>query len=182
MIKLSKNILLIIGLLFNSYTLSAQAETSVYFSPNGGCEEHVVELINKTQKSLDVAIYAINNQQIIAAIEGAYKRGVKIRILVDRVQAFSNKEKILELKSYGLDIRIHSKNKIQHNKFAVSDGMRMTTGSFNWTKPAQESNEENCLFIDDSQVIEQYKSRFSDYLWIINTEEKSEVYFDKMVR
>jgi len=180
MIKLNKLFFLFSLVFF--YNLNAQAETSVYFSPNGGCEEHVVELINKTQSSLDVAIYAINNQQIIGAVEDAYKRGVKVRILVDRIQAFSNKEKILELKNYGLDIRIHSKNKIQHNKFAVSDGMRMTTGSFNWTKPAQQSNEENCLFIDDLGLISKYESRFNDYLWVINTQEKSNLYFNKLVQ
>lgn len=171
----------LLALLLSLTPLKSYAITSVYFSPNGGCEEHVVELINNTKNDLDIAIYAINNDQIILALEGAYKRGVKIRVLVDRIQAFGNKIKILELKKIGLDIRIHSKNKIQHNKFAISDGIKITTGSFNWTRPAQESNEENCLFIDDPEVVESYKKRFNDYLWLVNTQEKSEIYFNKML-
>ncbi len=155
---------------------------AVYFSPDGGCEAHVVNLIRSANVSLDVAIYAINNDAIVNALKDAKKRCVKIRILIDRVQAagVGNRETTLRLKSEGFDVRIHSKNKIQHNKFVVADGIRVETGSFNWTTPAEHSNEENCIFLDEPAIAKVYESRFNDYLWVVNSSEKSEKAFQKL--
>lgn len=159
-----------------------EGHLAVYFSPEGGCESHVVDLIRGAKATLDVAIYAINNDAIVRALEDAKGRGVRIRILIDRVQASGagNRETTLKLKAEGFDVRIHSKNKIQHNKFVVADGSRVETGSFNWTTPAEHSNEENCLFIDDAAVAASYEKRFTDHLWIVNTPEKSDKAFDKL--
>ena len=120
------------------------------------------------QATLDIAIYSINNVKIVEALRDAKGRGVKIRILIDRVQAngVGNRETTLSLKNDGFDVRIHSKNKIQHNKFAVADGVRVETGSFNWTMPAEHSNEENCLFVNDPVIASAYAKHFRGHLWV----------------
>lgn len=79
-----KNVLLIIGMLG---VIRVFASSEVYFSPQGGCEERVVHLINETKSTLDVAIYSLNNEKIVHALMDAKKRGVAIRVLLDRVQA-----------------------------------------------------------------------------------------------
>ncbi|MBS1983798.1 MAG: hypothetical protein JST16_06475 [Bdellovibrionales bacterium] len=154
----------------------------MYFSPSGGCEERVVRFINETHKTLDVAIYSLNNTAILQALSTAKTRGVKIRILLDRVQASGNRAVTLGLRRNGFDVRIHSKNKIQHNKFAVSDGTRIETGSFNWTNPAEHSNEENCLFTDDPTTSKVFERQFKDHLWVVNTEKRSERAFLRLMK
>ena len=101
----------IIGLLTIDIQLSS-ADSQVYFSPNGGCEEHVVEFIDSSQSSLDVAMYSLNNENLLVALRKAKLRGVKIRILLDRVQATGNRLVSLGLKRDGFNVRIQSKNKI----------------------------------------------------------------------
>ncbi len=173
-----KNILnkkaLLILLLFIPRIL--YAGTVVFFSPKGQCESRIVTSINHTKKSLDVAMYSLNNDRILTALENAKKRGVQIRILLDRMQARGNKDTTKLLKKSGFDFRVQSHSKIQHNKFAIFDNSAVETGSFNWTTPAQNSNEENCLFLDDPNVVKSYKDRFNDYLWKVNTEAKSKEY------
>lgn len=162
------------------YGKLAWGNSQVYFSPSGGCEEHVVELINSSQETLDVAIYSLNNEKILIALRNAKLRGVKIRILLDRVQATGNRLVSLGLKKDGFDVRIHSKNKIQHNKFAIADGKRVETGSFNWTKPAEDKNEENCVFFNEPGLVNQFHERFNSHLWVVNSSGSSIASFKRL--
>lgn len=55
-----------------------------------------------------------------------------------------------------------------HNKIAIIDGRILSMGSYNWSKSAEEGNEENLLeFIDEEEIIEIYQERL-DYLWEFN--------------
>ena len=143
------------------------------------CEKSIVSLINDAQDTISVAVYSINNNQIVKALKKAHDRGVKIKILTDRLQASGKSSKVRELYDYGINIRVHSKNKIEHNKFAVFDGKTATTGSYNWTNPASVKNSENCLFLTDNKdIIEKYNNRFK-YLWQINTKSASDKWFER---
>src|SRR5688500_15215372 len=59
----------------------------VYFSPRGGAAEAVIHAINGATQSLDVAVYSVTHAEIAKAIVDAHKRGVKVRIVLDRMQS-----------------------------------------------------------------------------------------------
>jgi phosphatidylserine/phosphatidylglycerophosphate/cardiolipin synthase-like enzyme len=158
---------------------SAFAESNAYFTPSLECENNLVKRIDNAQKSIDAAVYAINNKDVIKALKQAYKRGVKIRILTDRLQAGQRTSKVKDIHEYGINIRVHSKNKIEHNKFAVFDFKEVLTGSYNWTEPASKKNSENCIFINrNKKAVREYHDRFN-YLWQINTRKSSEKWFNR---
>ena len=155
------------------------SKTEVYFSPSKECENGLIKLINNSTESIDIAVYSINNTNIVNALKQAHARGIKMRILTDRTQASGKTSLVKELKDAGIDIRVHSKHKIEHNKFAIFDGKQASTGSYNWTNPASDKNSENCVFFfTDTTVINAYKERF-EYLWKVNTEEASVKWFKK---
>lgn len=157
----------------------ALAQTEVFFSPSKKCENGLLGLIENSSETIDVAVYSINNTNLVDALKKAHKRGVKIRILTDRVQAAGKSSRVKDLYDAGLNVRVHSKHKIEHNKFAIFDGKKASTGSYNWTNPATEKNSENCVFFTDNQeVVKDYQNRF-DYLWQINTKKASEEWFKK---
>jgi len=55
-----------------------------------------------------------------------------------------------------------------HNKIAIIDGRILFVGSYNWSKSAEERNQENLLqFIDEEEIIKVYQERL-DYLWEFN--------------
>ena len=57
---------------------------------------------------------------------------------------------------------------IMHDRIAIMHGRVLFTGSYNWSKSAEERNEENLLeFIDEEEIIETYQERL-DYLWEFN--------------
>jgi phosphatidylserine/phosphatidylglycerophosphate/cardiolipin synthase-like enzyme len=158
----------------------AAAGPTVLFSPEGGCEAAVVKLITETKSQLDIAVYSINNEAIVNALVDAKKRGVKLRILTDHVQAAVNAKITLELVNRGFSIRLHSSGKIMHNKFAISDRRLVETGSFNWTRPAEQVNEENCLVLDDVDTATKFEQRFESHLWVVNTQGKSDKHLAKL--
>jgi phosphatidylserine/phosphatidylglycerophosphate/cardiolipin synthase-like enzyme len=51
---------------------------------------------------------------------------------------------------------IDAQHAISHNKVIVIDGELVITGSFNFTKAAQEKNAENLLIIRDQALAAQY--------------------------
>ena len=158
---------------------TAHPVVEIAFTPSKVCEEKIIELINNSHNSIDVAVYSINNQRIIDALYRARQRDVFIRILTDKLQASGKYSKVEEMHSNGLNIRVHTKNKIEHNKFAVFDGKSASTGSFNWTNSATSKNSENCLFlINEPDYAKIYQQRFEE-LWEMNTETKSEQWFEK---
>lgn len=165
--------------LFVLVAFGVKAENLVYFSPKGNCEKMIVNRINSAEKTIDAAVYSINNDNIVNSLIEAKKRGVKVRILTDKTQAKGISSKVKYLYDNGINIRVHSQFKIEHNKFAVYDKVKGSTGSFNWTNPAEKKNSENCIFFDNEDgSVSKYLKRF-EYLWQINTKHKSKDWIEK---
>lgn len=142
--------------------------STVFFSPGPDCETAIINNINNSTKTIDAAVYSITNPNIVAALKNAHDRGIKIRILTDRTQAGNKKSLVWDMFEYGINVVIHRKYRIEHNKFAIYDGNRLSTGSYNWTTNASAHNSENCIFLDTNDpAIDAYQRRF-DYLWEIN--------------
>jgi mitochondrial cardiolipin hydrolase len=143
------------------------------------CEKEVIKLINNSNETIDIAVYSINNDKIVKALEKAKNRNIKIKILTDRIQAFGKSSKVKLLHDTGFDIKIHSKDRIMHHKFAIFDNSKAVEGSFNWTNSAATKNAEDCNIFNDEKDINTLKKRFKK-LWKINEKEPSECYFENM--
>lgn len=55
-----------------------------------------------------------------------------------------------------MPVLIDAKHAIAHNKVIVIDGETVLTGSFNFTKAAQDKNAENLLILHDRKLAAQY--------------------------
>ena len=51
-----------------------------------------------------------------------------------------------------------------HHKFAVVDGRRLVSGSFNWTMQAVMGNKENVIVTEDPDVVGPFVNMF-ELLW-----------------
>lgn len=159
------------------WSVPAFSKTAAYFSPGLDCETQVIQLIDNAQKTIDVAIYTLTSAPIVGALENAHARGIQVRILTDKLQAANKYAKAIALYQKGLNIRVHTKHRIEHNKFMVVDGQKMITGSYNWTDSATWKNSENCLVLwEEPETINRYQKRF-EYLWELNTRQKSDQWF-----
>lgn len=142
---------------------SAPKDQETCFSPDEPCDLKLVKFIESAQKSLDVAIYDLNRDQIVHHILLASKR-IPVRVIVDRRQAQGSHSAVGTLVKAGLAVRFGRQRGIMHNKFTVVDGQMIETGSFNYTNHASEANNENQIYLANPEVVARYKKRFEE-IW-----------------
>ena len=63
----------------------------------------------------------------------------------------------------GIPFKIDAVHSIAHNKIIIVDGGTMITGSFNFTKAAEEANAENLLIIHDKKLAERYIKNWQEH-------------------
>jgi phosphatidylserine/phosphatidylglycerophosphate/cardiolipin synthase-like enzyme len=148
----SRAVCLALLLAFTSYA----AEIKVFFSPDGGCTDAITNELAKAKRSVLVQAYSFTSAPIAKAVVDAHKRGVKVAVLLDTSQRSEKYSSADFLKNAGVPTYIDAKHRIAHNKVMVIDGQTVITGSFNFTKGAEESNAENLLIINDPAVAAKY--------------------------
>jgi phosphatidylserine/phosphatidylglycerophosphate/cardiolipin synthase-like enzyme len=118
-------------------------QIEVYFSPKAGCTDAVVQEINNAKKTILVQAYSFTSAPIAKALVEAHKRGVDVRVILDKCQRTEKYSSADFLLHAGIPTLIDAKHSIAHNKIMVIDGQTVLTGSFNFTKAAEEHNAKN---------------------------------------
>jgi phosphatidylserine/phosphatidylglycerophosphate/cardiolipin synthase-like enzyme len=130
--------------------------TNVCFSPHGGCTEAIVNQIDNAKSEILIQAYSFTSAPIAKALVDAHKRGIHVEIILDK----SNKSKKYSAGDFtahmGVATYIDSKHAIAHNKIMIIDKETVITGSFNFTKAAEEKNAENLLIIRSKKLAETY--------------------------
>src|SRR3954464_1740379 len=128
----------------------------VYFSPHGGCTEAVVGALNSAKYTVYVQAYSFTSAPIAKALVDAYRRGVKVQIILDKSQRTEKYSSADFVRDAGIPTFIDDKHAIAHNKIMIIDQGTILTGSFNFTKSAEQNNAENLLVIHDPSLAQQY--------------------------
>jgi len=103
-----------------------------------------------------VQAYSFTSAPIAKALLNAHKRGVKVEVILDKSQRKEKYSSADFLAHSGINTLIDSAHTIAHNKIMIIDGETVITGSFNFTKAAEEKNAENLLVIRDKALAEKY--------------------------
>ena len=140
------------------------AEIQVYFSPQGGCTEAVVANLDKATNTVLVQAYSFTSAPIAKALVDAKKRGVKVQVILDKSQRTERYSSADFVQRAGIATFIDAKHAIAHNKIMVIDGKTILTGSFNFTKAAEEKNAENLLVIQDAALAAKYTANWQAHL------------------
>jgi phosphatidylserine/phosphatidylglycerophosphate/cardiolipin synthase-like enzyme len=128
----------------------------VYFSPNGGATQTVVEALNQATNSVLVQAYSFTSAPIARALVEAHRRGLQIQVILDKSQRTEKYSEADFLKNEGIPTMIDAEHAIAHNKIMIIDAYVVLTGSFNFTKAAEENNAENLLVLNDPLLAKRY--------------------------
>lgn len=139
-------------------SFAAGSTYTLCFVPDGpSCQDMIVDAIHRTRTRLLIQAYSFTSAPIAKAVTEAHQRGVDVRVIVDKSQASERYTSATFLKNAGIPVVIDTKPAIAHNKVMVFDDQAVFTGSFNFTKSAQERNAENGMLIrGDSAVVKAY--------------------------
>jgi phosphatidylserine/phosphatidylglycerophosphate/cardiolipin synthase-like enzyme len=131
---------------------------AVYFSPNGGGADAIIEGINGAHQTILVQAYLLYSTRVARALVRAHQRGVQVHVILDAhaqphhppVQA------VARLVAVGIAVSLDAQHVSAHDKVMILDGAIVITGSSNWTVAADTQNGENLLVIWDLRLAEVY--------------------------
>lgn len=151
--------------------------------------EPFIYFITTAEHSIDVAIMLLGVKSIINALKDTYKKGIQIRIIVNKENSFISELKLLKLAGIktlllipfrsqtksrcfsGLNLRLYETNttglnSIMHYKFIVKDYTEtngyLFTGSLNITNQGFLNNYENAVFSSNHCLVEKFHNIFQD--------------------
>ncbi len=148
----------------------------IQFSRTDRIPASLVAAIDKTEKSLLLALYDLKMAELGDAIVRAHRRGVDVRVIYDMGHAKGPADpatgkgpsaEYQALLAAGVPVRLLKGGGsfgIMHHKFAVFDGALLFTGSFNWTRAADEKHFENAVFKDDPALVDGF-ARCWRWMW-----------------
>ena len=93
----------------------------------------------------------------------AKRRGVDVEVLLDKSQRTEKYSSADFVAHVGIPTFIDAVHAIAHNKVMVIDGETVVTGSFNFTKAAEDRNAENLLVIHDRAIAGEYRKNWEEH-------------------
>ena len=138
----------------------------VCFSPTEPCEVKLVKFISSAKKSVDVAVFDVNLDSVIDALIEASVR-IPVRVLVERRNSKNHHSGVPKLVRRGVKVRFGKQKGIMHHKFVIIDGARLQTGSFNFTNGAENSNQENQVYLEVESIVSAFRKQF-EKMWSLS--------------
>lgn len=134
---------------------------NVRFSPRGGCTDLIVQEVRAARRQIRVLAYSFTSKPIADALIQAHQRGVDVAVILDGshekdIEKGDAYSRAADLARAGVPTLIDRAHAIQHNKVMVIDAETVMTGSFNFTRQAEERNGENLLAIRDPELAARY--------------------------
>ena len=113
----------------------------------------VLGAIDSARASLDVAMYTLTDAAVVAAMESAHARGVRVRVLLDPSERPSDPS-AASLRAHGVAVALYrSAGEKLHAKAAIIDGSSVVFGSANWTVSGFQHNHELDIAIPGAPAV-----------------------------
>lgn len=128
----------------------------------------IIRAIDRTARTLDVALYNLQIEETVAALIRARARGVKVRVLFNSAHVYPQAgRQIQAVIDSGIESRAmngRGGTGAMHCKYAVFDGTLLQTGSANWSGFAESFSYENIMFTADPDIVDGYGRNFI-WMW-----------------
>lgn len=137
---------------------------AVHFSPKGGCGQAVVDAINESRHQVLMLAYSFTYDPIVKALMDAHDRGVDVELVFDKSNEVDLRTDMPRCIEKGLKVLVDAEHAIAHNKVMIIDQRTVVTGSFNFTRQAEDANAENLLVIrHDKKIVEKYLQYYENH-------------------
>lgn len=137
--------------------IAAGARWRACFTPGQDCEGLTVALIDGARETIQLQAYGFTSAPIAKALLRAQARGVRLSILIDKEARQDQHSQAPQLIAADVPVAVDDRPAIAHNKVLIVDAAApapiVATGSFNWTKAAQDRNAENILVIEAEPAV-----------------------------
>jgi phosphatidylserine/phosphatidylglycerophosphate/cardiolipin synthase-like enzyme len=139
----------------------------VFFAPEDGAQARLVELVNAAEESVYFLAFSLTADPLADALIAAQARGVEVLGVMEGSQVASNTGgDFAYLLENGVGVREDGQTGQMHHKVIIIDRRIVVTGSYNFSRNAEERNDENLLVITDMGLAADYEAEFWQ-LWAL---------------
>lgn len=135
-----------------------------YFAPEDNVARAIVAQLRQAQKSIDFMAFSFTSVPIAEAMAERGAAGVRVRGLFEKNNAGSPASRDEFLREHGAEVYLDSNPNNMHNKVIVIDETTTVTGSYNFSKNAEEENDENTLVVHSPAIAQRYRQELETLL------------------
>ncbi len=135
-----------------------------YFVNPAGAErvqDEILDIIESTEKTLDICSYLFEDQSIATATIAAKNRGVTVRVVCDDGNYDSYEAQYSRLEDAGIPV-VHDNNSNNvHNKSLIADSTIIIGGCTNWTYSGIFLNNNSIVIVESREIAAGYLEDFA---------------------
>jgi phosphatidylserine/phosphatidylglycerophosphate/cardiolipin synthase-like enzyme len=132
----------------------------VWFAPDDGVAARLVELIDDARSRVDFLAYTFTSDALADALLRAAERGVTVRGVMELDEVEAAGSDYARMRRAGIDVRKDTNPGTMHHKLLLIDDGVVATGSYNFTRSAEESNDENLVILFSPDAAAELEGEF----------------------
>lgn len=129
-----------------------------YFSPVDQVMDKLVKYVQGAQKSVHFMIFTYTHDDLANAMIARAQAGLDVQGVIENRGA--SQGALVPLACAKLPVKVDGNKYTLHHKVIIIDGQTVITGSFNFTKSADEANDDNVLVIHSPAVAALYEQEY----------------------
>ena len=141
---------------FPEVTLSDGTRVECYFAPEDDAGTALARFAESARERIDFAAFSFTSAELADAMAVRMQAGVRVRGVFEKRGANGTASKFKKLAGLGAVVRTDNNPASLHDKFLVVDSASVATGSFNFSRNADERNDENLLIVHNPEVARKY--------------------------
>jgi phosphatidylserine/phosphatidylglycerophosphate/cardiolipin synthase-like enzyme len=136
----------------------------VFTSEDGALEQAIIPIVNSAQINIRFLAFSFTDYPLANAMIARAQNGVNVVGIYEKVGSDTDAAEFKTLFCAGVPVRKDGNSSFMHNKIIVVDERYVITGSMNYSTSAEESNDENVMILDNSEIAGWYLQEF-DRVW-----------------
>jgi len=133
----------------------------VYFSPDDGVLNALGLLLTDAEESIYFMAFSFTSNELGTVVRQKNEMGLDVKGVMDEEQISSNTGTEFDpFRQKGVDVLIDGNDGQMHHKVFIVDEKIVAFGSYNFSRGAEENNDENLIIIYNPQIAEQFMLEF----------------------
>jgi phosphatidylserine/phosphatidylglycerophosphate/cardiolipin synthase-like enzyme len=130
------------------------------FSPQDRAADSIVQRVLDAEQSIRFLTFSYTSDPIAEAMVERHQAGVLVQGVFETRNAGGIGSEQERLRDNGIEALEDGNCYTMHHKVIIIDEETVITGSYNFTRRAEETNDENFVIIDDPTIASQYLEEF----------------------
>ena len=141
---------------FPDVALPDGTRVECYFAPEDDAGAALARFAESARERIDFAAFSFTSTDLAEAMHSRMQAGVRVRGVFEKRGANSAASRFKSLAECGATVCTDTNPANLHDKFLVVDRATVATGSFNFSRNADERNDENLLIIHNPSLARKY--------------------------